>query len=191
VAVPVIEHRTRLASRGLSHEFCHPHARGKNGGFQARTACCASAGLWIVAYAGGRQGCRLGPVSRPRGHQRHDGPLVRECPQFEHRLRVSLRWPGIDPAIQMLRLCGAGRGRLPHDASQSVEHQVARVEGILPSHVTSDLPLVAADGAGERPLPSLAEEQPPSALHAQPSGNTPHRGVAPDLPGGRTHLVQT
>jgi hypothetical protein len=61
--------------------------------------------------------------------------------------------------MQMLGLCGAGRGTLPQDAPQSVEHQVPRVEGILPSHPTPDLPLVAADGAGERPLPALAKRR--------------------------------
>jgi hypothetical protein len=29
-----------------------------------------------------------------------------------HRLRVSLRWRGIDPAIQLLGFCGACRGTL-------------------------------------------------------------------------------
>jgi hypothetical protein len=98
-----------------------------------------------------------------------------------HRLPVSLRWAGIDPAMQMLGPCGAGRGTLPQDASQSVEHQVTRVEGILPSRPTPDLPLVAADGVRERPLPSLAEQQLASlrCSHAKPSENariadTPH-----------------
>ena len=163
-------------------------------GFQDRTGCRGPTGPanrgcrirrqtkgcvgWLCRACGQRTTARLFGMSAGRGH----------------RLRVSLRRRGIDPVIQMLGLCCAGHGTPPQDAPQSVEHQVTRLEGILPSHPSPDLALVAADGAASSRCHCLPNSSSPRAAsilrcsHAQPSGNAPasrHASREPAWPFGR------